>query len=189
LEVADEAARFVSRSALKLVHALNHFKLLPEGNHCLDVGASTGGFTQVLLERGAAHVTAIDVGHGQLDSEIAGDPRVTSLEGINARDHAEPADFIVCDVSFISLKVALPTILEAAPSGAQLVALIKPQFEAGRDRLPRDGIVKDQGLHQVICDDISRFVESAGWKSLGIIASPIDGGDGNREFLIGAVKQ
>jgi 23S rRNA (cytidine1920-2'-O)/16S rRNA (cytidine1409-2'-O)-methyltransferase len=189
LDVADEAARYVSRSALKLVHALDHFNLSPESKRCLDVGASTGGFTQVLLERGAAHVTALDVGHGQMNPSLASDPRVTSLEGINARNFTEPADFTVCDVSFISLKAALPAILAAAPTGAHLIALIKPQFEAGRDRLPKDGVVKDPDLHRTICDDISRFIESAGWKSLGIIASPIEGGDGNKEFLIGAVKQ
>jgi 23S rRNA (cytidine1920-2'-O)/16S rRNA (cytidine1409-2'-O)-methyltransferase len=188
LQVADDAARYVSRAALKLVHGLDQFQLLPQGKSCLDIGASTGGFTQVLLERRARHVTALDVGHGQMDAAIASNSRVTSLEGVNARDFQQSAEFIVCDVSFISLKLALPKILAAAPKGAVLVALIKPQFEVGRDRLPKDGVVKDPDLRQAVCGDISRFLEGEGWHVLGIIASPIEGGDGNREFLIAARK-
>jgi 23S rRNA (cytidine1920-2'-O)/16S rRNA (cytidine1409-2'-O)-methyltransferase len=189
LEIADEAANYVSRAALKLVHALDHFQLSPTGKRCLDVGASTGGFTQVLLERGAAQVTAIDVGHGQMHADISDDPRVTSLESINARDFDGAFEFIVCDVSFISLKTALPKILDAAPPAAHIVALIKPQFEVGRENLPKDGIVKDPDLHQRVCSDISGFLESRGWRVLGMVPSPIEGGDGNTEFLIGAVKR
>jgi 23S rRNA (cytidine1920-2'-O)/16S rRNA (cytidine1409-2'-O)-methyltransferase len=192
IEVTDTAKTYVSRAALKLIHALDHFELTPQSKHCLDIGASTGGFTQVLLERGARHVTAIDVGHGQLVPILADDARVTSIEGQNARDlsnlELEQPEFITADVSFISLQLALPPGLALAVTGANLVALIKPQFEVGKDRLPRDGVVKDPDLHQAVCDDISRFVEGEGWSVLGIVASPIEGGDGNREFLLAAQK-
>ncbi len=193
IEVTDTAQHFVSRAALKLVHALDHFNLSPRDKFCLDIGASTGGFTQVLLERGARHVVALDVGHGQLVPMLADDPRVTSIEGQNARDLSnlelagEP-EFITADVSFISLQLALPPALALAMSGANLVALVKPQFEVGRERLPRDGVVKNPDLHEAVCADISRFVEGEGWIVLGIVASPIEGGDGNREFLLAATK-
>jgi 23S rRNA (cytidine1920-2'-O)/16S rRNA (cytidine1409-2'-O)-methyltransferase len=190
--VTDTAQTYVSRAALKLIHALDHFNLTPQGKHCLDIGASTGGFTQVLLEHGARRVTAIDVGHGQLVPVLADDPRVTSIEGQNARDlsnlELEPPEFITADVSFISLQLALPPALALSAQGACLVALIKPQFEVGKDRLPKDGVVKDPDLHRAVCDDISRFVEGEGWLVLGIVASPIEGGDGNREFLLAARK-
>lgn len=193
ITITDDAQHYVSRAALKLIHALDHFNLSPQGKACLDIGASTGGFTQVLLERGARHVVALDVGHGQLHPSIAEDPRITSLEGHNARDlasHAlaETPDFITADVSFISLKLALLPALSLTVSGANLVALIKPQFEVGRDRLPKDGVVKDPDLHREVCADINRFLEGAGWPVLGIMPSPIEGGDGNREFLIAARK-
>ncbi len=193
IAVADVAQAYVSRAALKLIHLLDHFKLSPQGKHCLDIGASTGGFTQVLLERGAKHVDAIDVGHGQLVPVLAEDPRVTSIEGQNARDlsnlELEVPEFITADVSFISLKLALPPALAMSRSTGELVALIKPQFEVGKDRLPRDGVVKDPSLHQAVCDDISRFLASEAWQVMGIIDSPIAGGDGNREFLIAARKK
>jgi 23S rRNA (cytidine1920-2'-O)/16S rRNA (cytidine1409-2'-O)-methyltransferase len=190
ITVHDSAQAYVSRAALKLIHALDHFKLSPAGRQCLDIGASAGGFTQVLLERGAAHVIALDVGHGQLVSVLAGDSRVTSLEGTNSRGYSVPdaIAFVTADVSFISLKLALGSVLDQAVSGTKLVALIKPQFEVGRGRLPRDGVVKDADLHAAVQADISRFVESAGWRVLGIIDSPIEGGDGNREFLLAATK-
>jgi 23S rRNA (cytidine1920-2'-O)/16S rRNA (cytidine1409-2'-O)-methyltransferase len=192
IDVTDIAQAYVSRAALKLIHALDHFKLTPENKRCLDIGASKGGFTQVLLERGARHVTAIDVGHGQLVPTLADDSRVTSIEGQNARDlsnlELEPPEFITADVSFISLQLALPPALALSAPGACLVALIKPQFEVGKDRLPKDGVVKDPDLHRAVCDDISRFVEGEGWLVLGIVASPIEGGDGNREFLLAAQK-
>jgi 23S rRNA (cytidine1920-2'-O)/16S rRNA (cytidine1409-2'-O)-methyltransferase len=188
LVISDEAARYVSRAALKLVYALDHFQFSPQNNRCLDVGASTGGFTQVMLERGAAHVTAIDVGHGQMAAHIADDPKVTSLEGVNARNFTCDAELIACDVSFISVKLALPMILGGASAGTRLIALIKPQFEVGKERLPKDGVVKDPGLHQAVCEDTSCFLVGEGWKVLGILPSPIEGGDGNREFLIAARK-
>ena len=184
--IADEGRRYVSRAAMKLKHALAHFGLSAKGRHALDIGASTGGFTQVLLEQGAAHVTAIDVGHGQMR---VGDPRVTLIEGLNARDLARqhlafPVDLIVCDVSFISLKLALPPAMALAEPGAQLVALIKPQFEVGRDKLGRGGVVAGPQEHRRVCREISEFMAELGWTVLGITPSPIEGGDGNREFLM-----
>ncbi|QIG49520.1 TlyA family RNA methyltransferase [Nordella sp. HKS 07] len=193
ITLADEARQYVARSALKLKHALDHFALSPQGLNCLDIGASTGGFTEVLLERGAAHVTAIDVGHDQFASSLRDDPRVTLWEGLNARDLAAdhvkaPLHFIVCDVSFISLKLALPAALGLATAGARLVALIKPQFEAGREAVGKDGIVKDETLRQRICDNISSWLEDQGWVRIGLIPSPLQGGSGNTEYLIAAEK-
>ncbi len=147
----------------------------------------------MLLEQGAAHVTAIDVGHGQFDRSLRSYPNVTSIEGLNARDLAadhlkHKIDFIVCDVSFISLKLALPAALALAEPGTHLIALIKPQFEAGRDAIGRGGIVSDPHEHERVCKEISEFLVAQNWKVLGITPSSIDGGDGNREFMIGAVK-
>jgi 23S rRNA (cytidine1920-2'-O)/16S rRNA (cytidine1409-2'-O)-methyltransferase len=190
LTIADDAHGYVSRAALKLKAGLAHFGISAAGKTCLDIGASTGGFTQVLLEDGAAHVTAIDVGHGQM--KIA-DPRVTLIEGLNARElsaaHlAGPVQLIVCDVSFISLKLALPPALALAEEGAMLVALIKPQFEAGRQAVGKGGIVTDPAVHERVCGEVSDFLRAQGWRVLGVTASPVEGGDGNREFLVGAVK-
>ena len=190
LDVADEAQAYVSRAALKLKHGLRHFGIPVKDSHALDIGASTGGFTQVLLEEGAAHVTAIDVGHGQLQVQ---NPRVTSIEGLNARDLARghlahPIDLIVCDVSFISLRLALPAALDLAEEGAHLVALIKPQFEVGRSALGKGGIVTDEAERQRVCEEIAAFLRGEGWRVLGIVLSPIAGGDGNQEFLIAARK-
>lgn len=179
---------WVSRAALKLVHALGAFGLTPHGT-ALDVGASTGGFTEVLLARGAERVFALDVGHGQLHPRIAADPRVVSLEGVNARSIpaglVPPVDWIVADVSFISLEKALPGPLALARPGAVLVALIKPQFEAGRAQAKK-GIVRDEAVQKSVCDEIVAFSGTLGWRVLGVIPSPIEGGDGNREFLLGA---
>jgi 23S rRNA (cytidine1920-2'-O)/16S rRNA (cytidine1409-2'-O)-methyltransferase len=193
IAIADQARAYVSRAALKLTHALDHFALTPEGLHCLDIGASTGGFSEVLLERGARHVTAIDVGHGQLAPALAREPRISPWEGLNARDleplHLKaPLQFIVCDVSFISLKLALPRALDLAAPGARLVALIKPQFEAGRAALGRDGVVKDELIHRQVCDDIASWLKARGWSVIGLLRSPLQGGSGNREFLIAAEK-
>lgn len=190
ITIHDEAQHYVSRAALKLKHGLLHFAIDPKGRQCLDIGASTGGFTQVLLEQGAAHVTAIDVGHGQMRIE---DPHLTLIEGLNARDlsrgHvAHPVDLIVCDVSFISLKLALPPALGMAEQGAALVALIKPQFEAGREALGKGGIVTDPLAHERVCGEITVFLRQLGWRVQGLTASPVEGGDGNREFLIAARK-
>ncbi|MBN8950398.1 MULTISPECIES: TlyA family RNA methyltransferase [unclassified Rhizobium] len=194
ISIDDPAQDYVSRAALKLVAALDHFGLDPQGQHCLDVGASTGGFTEVLLERGADHVTAIDVGHDQMHSRIAADPRVTNIEGLNARnltaeDIGEPFTFIVSDVSFISLKLALAPALVLAAPGARAVLLVKPQFEAGRDAIGKAGLLKDPSSAPAVAAELERwFTEDMGWQSLGLIASPIAGGDGNQEFLLAGIK-
>ncbi|WP_119392767.1 TlyA family RNA methyltransferase [Taklimakanibacter lacteus] len=193
IALTDEARAYVSRAALKLKHALDHFQLSPQGLNCLDVGASTGGFSEVLLEQGARHVTAIDVGHDQFAPPLAQDPRITLREGLNARDLTAaqmemPLQFIVCDVSFISLKLALPKALALAAAGARLVALIKPQFEAGREALGKDGVVKSETLRQQICDDIASWLQASGWHVIGLVPSPLAGGSGNQEFLIAAEK-
>jgi 23S rRNA (cytidine1920-2'-O)/16S rRNA (cytidine1409-2'-O)-methyltransferase len=183
---------YVSRGGVKLAAALDHFKFDPNGRICLDVGASTGGFTQVLLERGAKRVYAVDVGHGQLHESLRGRPEIVSLEQTDTRTLSaaqlnEPPDLVTVDVSFISLKLALPPALALAKTPAQLIALIKPQFEAGRAQAKK-GIVRDPAVHAAVCDDISAFVASLGWRVLVIIPSPIAGGDGNTEFLLGAAK-
>lgn len=193
-EIAVDAsqANYVSRAALKLIHGLDHFGVDPQGRACLDIGASTGGFTQVLLERGARHVAAIDVGHGQFAATLCADARVTLIEGLNAKDltaaHLSCAiGLIVCDVSFIGLQKALPAALALADGGACLVALIKPQFEVGPENVGKGGIVKDASLHAKICDNIATWLATQPhWHVLGITESPIKGGDGNKEFLIAA---
>jgi 23S rRNA (cytidine1920-2'-O)/16S rRNA (cytidine1409-2'-O)-methyltransferase len=158
----------------------------------LDVGASTGGFTEVLLARGAARVFALDVGRGQLHPRIAADPRVESLEGVNIRDIppglVPPVDWITADVSFVSLTKALPPALALAKPGAVLVALVKPQFEAGPQAVGKGGIVRDPGIHAAVRARIRAWLESQRWQVTGEAASPIEGGDGNREFLIAARK-
>ena len=189
---ATPAHPYVSRGGVKLAAALDHFKFDPQGRICLDVGASTGGFTQVLLERGAERVYAVDVGHGQLHESLRGNAAIVSLEQTDIRtlahDHFDkPPDLVTVDVSFISLKLALPAALASAKTPAQLIALIKPQFEAGR-AAGKKGIVRDPAVHVAVCDDISAFVASRGWRVLGIIPSPIAGGDGNAEFLLGAAR-
>jgi 23S rRNA (cytidine1920-2'-O)/16S rRNA (cytidine1409-2'-O)-methyltransferase len=193
IEILDEARGYVSRSALKLKSGINFFNISAKEMKCLDIGASTGGFTQVLLEQGAAHVTAIDVGHGQFDKSLQSNPNVTSIEGLNARDltgdHLKhKIDFIVCDVSFISLKLALPAALSIAEPGARLIALIKPQFEAGRDAVGRSGIVNEPQEHDRVCREISEFLTAGNWRVIGLTPSSIEGGDGNKEFLIAAIK-
>jgi len=184
---------YVSRGGVKLAAALVHFGLSPEGCVCLDVGASTGGFTQVLLEQGAARVYAIDVGHGQLSRKIASDPRVVPVEGLNARDLSrkeisQAVDAIVVDVSFISLKLVLPAAFALAGPGAWAVMLVKPQFEVGRDGIGKGGIVKDEKAHEAVVADLSAFVEKQGWRPARAMSSPIEGGDGNREFLLCAQR-
>lgn len=182
--------QWVGRGALKLLHALDHFGLRPEGR-ALDIGASTGGFTEVLLARGAAEVTALDVGHGQLAPRLRADPRVSAREGVNARNlpaDLPPPDWITVDVSFISLRLVLPPAMALARPGAHLVALIKPQFEAGPGVVGRGGIIRDPAIHARICNEITDFVQAEGWTVIGVTESPITGGDGNREFLIAARK-
>jgi 23S rRNA (cytidine1920-2'-O)/16S rRNA (cytidine1409-2'-O)-methyltransferase len=181
---------FVSRGGVKLDAALKHFGLDPADSICLDVGASTGGFTEVLLQRGARQVYAVDVGRGQLHERLRSHPRVLSLEATDIRNLGSgslpvPPDFVVIDVSFISLTHALPPALRLAKPPASLIALIKPQFEAGRDRISK-GIVRKETVHREVCQRIAAFVETQGWRVAGVVASPIEGGDGNCEFLLGA---
>jgi 23S rRNA (cytidine1920-2'-O)/16S rRNA (cytidine1409-2'-O)-methyltransferase len=187
---AEQPHPYVSRGGVKLAAALDAFQIDPKSRICLDIGASTGGFTEVLLLRGAAHVYAVDVGHGQLHPKVAGDARVTNLEGTDARslNHdlvPQAADLLVSDVSFISLKLVLPAAVALLNPSAELAVLVKPQFEAGRD-LVKKGIVRDEAVHRAVCEDMTAFVASLGFSIIGLVPSPIAGGDGNREFLLGA---
>jgi 23S rRNA (cytidine1920-2'-O)/16S rRNA (cytidine1409-2'-O)-methyltransferase len=189
---ATPAHPYVSRGGLKLAAALDHFGIDPTGRVCLDVGASTGGFTQVLLERGARRVVAVDVGSGQLHQSLRERHEVVSLEqtdirAINATQLGETPDIVTVDVSFISLALVLPMVTALAKPAAQLVALIKPQFEAGPERVTK-GIVRDPAIHAEVCERISTLTTSLGWRIHGVIPSPIEGGDGNREFLLGAAR-
>ena len=192
IEVRGKPHEWVSRGGVKLAHGLDHFAIDPTGKTCLDIGASTGGFTDVLLSRGAAKVYAVDVGHGQLDWKLRNEPRIVVLERTNARYLTrdlvpEPVDVIVCDVSFIGLEVVLPPAMALAAPGAVLVALIKPQFEVGKGRVGKGGVVRDPALHQEVCDRIEAWLGArAGWSVLGVSESPIQGPEGNREFLIAA---
>ncbi|RYC32275.1 TlyA family RNA methyltransferase [Lichenibacterium minor] len=181
---------YVSRGGVKLAAGLDLFALDPAGLRCLDVGSSTGGFTDVLLRRGAAHVTAVDVGRDQLHPSLRGHPRVDSRESTDIRALAlgAPVDMVVCDASFVSLRVVLPPAFALAAPGAVLVALVKPQFEAGRAALKK-GIVRDPEVHAAVCRDAAGFIDAAGWRVLGIHPSPIAGGDGNLEFLLGARRR
>jgi len=190
---AAPAHPWVSRGGVKLAAALDHFGFDPGGRAGLDVGASTGGFSEVLLARGAQRIYAVDVGHGQMHARVAARPEVVALEGVDARRLTpamipEPLAFATVDVSFISLKLVLPPVLALLRPPAWLVALIKPQFEAGRRHLKK-GVVRDPQVHAAVCDDIAGFVAGQGWAVAGIMASPIAGGDGNREFLLGARRE
>jgi 23S rRNA (cytidine1920-2'-O)/16S rRNA (cytidine1409-2'-O)-methyltransferase len=185
---ATPAHPYVSRGALKLEAALDHFKISPKDKVCLDVGASTGGFTELLLARGAAKVYAVDTGTAQLHSKLKNDPRVVSLEQTDIRklDEAaipDDARLIVIDVSFISLELVLPQALNFAAPHAELIALIKPQFEAGREHVKK-GIVRDSEVHMAVCQRVELLVGRQGWRLRGTIPSPILGGDGNAEFLL-----
>ncbi|HEX8666094.1 MAG TPA: TlyA family RNA methyltransferase [Beijerinckiaceae bacterium] len=188
--VAEAPHPWASRAGVKLAAGLDAFGIDPAERVCLDLGASTGGFTDVLLARGAAKVYAVDVGHGQLHPRLTGNPRVVSLEGTDARHLTralvpEPIALAVADVSFISLRLVLPPVLPLLASDAALVALVKPQFEAGR-AFTKKGVVRDEAVHRTVCRETAAFVEALGFTVLGLIPSPILGGDGNREFLIGA---
>ena len=183
---------YVSRGGEKLEAALEQFRVDPKGRVCLDVGASTGGFTDCLLQHGAAKVYAIDVGHDQLHPTLRSDPRVVVREGLNARylepkDIADPIDLIVIDVSFISLKLILPPLVEILARGGELILLVKPQFEVGKDALPPTGVVKDAALQARALNDVSRFIESeTPWHVVEHMLSPIEGEKGNIEFLVHA---
>lgn len=192
ITIRDKGEDWVSRGAHKLVHGLDRFEIDPKGLIGLDIGASTGGFTEVLRRREAAKVYAVDVGYGQLHERLRADPGVVVLERTNARhlDRTavpEPVDLVVCDASFIGLRTVLPVPLALAKHGAYLVALIKPQFEVGRERVGKGGVVRDALLHEEVCQEIAAWLrDSVGSEVLGIEPSPILGPKGNREFLIGA---
>jgi 23S rRNA (cytidine1920-2'-O)/16S rRNA (cytidine1409-2'-O)-methyltransferase len=194
LEVRGRDHPWVSRGGLKLVHGLDRFAIDPTGLACLDIGASTGGFTDVLLDRGGSRVTAVDVGHGQLAWKLRNDPRVTVLERTNARylttgEVPQPVDLIVCDASFIGLETLLPAVLALAAPGAYLIALIKPQFEVGKGQVGKGGVVRDAELHAQVCARIEAWLGAReGWRVLGVTESPILGPEGNKEFLIAAVR-
>jgi 23S rRNA (cytidine1920-2'-O)/16S rRNA (cytidine1409-2'-O)-methyltransferase len=194
LEVKGQDHPWVSRGGLKLAHALSEYSLDPKGAIAIDVGASTGGFTDVLLTHGAAKVYAVDVGHGQLAWKLRSDPRVVVLERTNARrlssaEVPEPVDWVVCDASFIGLETVLPAALALTRPQAVAVALIKPQFEVGPDRVGKGGVVRDPVLHEEVCERIRTwFARQPGWIVLGITESPILGPEGNKEFLIAARK-
>jgi len=195
IEVKGQDHPWVSRGGLKLAHALDHFGIDPEGLVCLDVGASTGGFSDVLLSHGAAKIYAVDVGHGQLAWKLREDARVVVLERTNARNLSfeqvpEPIDMIVCDASFIGLETVLVAPLTLAAPGARLIALIKPQFEVGKGRVGKGGVVRDPALHEEVCERIRAWLsDRPGWRVLGITESPIKGPEGNVEFLIAAVLE
>lgn len=195
LSVKQQPHPWVSRGGVKLDHALSSFNLSPQGLNCIDVGASTGGFTDVLLTNDANKVYAVDVGHGQLAWKIRSDERVIVHEKCNARYLTaeiipEPVQVIVCDASFISLKTVLPAALSLCQSGGWAVALIKPQFEAGREHVGSKGVVRDPAIHEKVCQEIRSWWETLeNWDILGIETSPITGPEGNVEFLIAAKKQ
>ena len=190
LALKERDRPWVSRGGVKLAHAFDHFRMTVEGSVALDIGASTGGFTEVLLSRGAKRVYAVDVGHGQLAWKLRQDPRVVVLERLNARyltraDVPEPVDIITCDASFIGLARVLPAPLALAAKQARLVALVKPQFEAGPAHVGKGGVVRDPEIHREVCERASAWVSGQpGWSVVGIIESPILGPEGNRELLL-----
>ena len=193
LEVRGRDHPWVSRGGIKLAHALEHFGLDPSGATAIDVGSSTGGFTDVLLSKGALHVFAVDSGTNQLAWKLRQDPRVTVLEQTSARiltdqqiDRA--CNWVVCDASFIGLTKVLEVPLRLAAAACTLVALIKPQFEVGRGEVGKGGVVRDPALHQRVCDEVQGWLEGSGWRVLGVVQSPITGPEGNIEFLIAAQR-
>jgi 23S rRNA (cytidine1920-2'-O)/16S rRNA (cytidine1409-2'-O)-methyltransferase len=190
LSVKENDHPWVSRGGVKLSHALDHFGIVADGKAALDIGASTGGFTDVLLSRGAWRVYAVDVGHGQLAWKLRQDPRVVVYERLNARHltraHVpEPIDMITCDASFIGLATLLPAPLALAAEEAELVALVKPQFEAGREHVGKGGVVRDPAIHHEVCKRVAAWVGAQpGWTVVGVVESPVLGPQGNREFLL-----
>lgn len=194
ISVDDPAAHYVSRAALKLVAGLDAAGIVPKGMVCLDVGSSTGGFTQVLLERGASRVYAVDVGHGQLDGRLREDERVLSLEGQNARELdtemiGDPIDLLVCDISFVSVTKVLAAPLGLCRPGASAVILFKPQFEVGRDFVGKGGIVTDADAEARALREVEAFLAAEGWQVDLAVPSPIQGGDGNRETVLVVRRQ
>lgn len=201
-QLAEEAAidvrgrdhPWVGRGGVKLAHAIEAFGLDPKGAVAMDIGSSTGGFTEVLLENGAKHVFAVDVGTNQLAWKLRTDPRVTVLEQTNARELTpqqidRPCNWVVCDASFIGLAKVLEVPLRLAAPRCRLVALIKPQFEVRKGEVGKGGIVRDPALHQRVCDEVREWLEEGGWQIQGIIPSPITGSEGNVEFLVSALRE
>lgn len=193
IRMKEKEHPWVSRGGMKLAKALDEYSIDPSAQVIIDVGSSTGGFTDVLLTRGASKVYAVDVGYGQLHEKLRQDTRVINREKTNARyltedDFDEPLDGLVCDASFISLKTVLPTVMQCVKTGGWMAALIKPQFEVGKDNVGKGGVVRDAVLHQQCCDDIADWVTSEGWNVVGVTQSPITGPKGNVEFLIYAQK-
>lgn len=194
LRLKGEPMRYVSRGGLKLKGALDHFGIDVAGAVCADIGASTGGFTDCLLQEGAARVHAVDVGYGQLHQKLRADPRVVSRERVNARhltdeDLPEKVSVVVIDVSFISLRQVLPAVLPRLAKGGTLIALVKPQFEVGRERVGKGGVVRDAAARTEAIEGIRAFVEDAGLEVLGVIDSPIAGPAGNVEALLAARRR
>jgi 23S rRNA (cytidine1920-2'-O)/16S rRNA (cytidine1409-2'-O)-methyltransferase len=193
LEVRGRDHPWVSRGGIKLAHAIEHFGLDPAGATAMDIGSSTGGFTDVLLQKGASHVFAVDSGTNQLAWKLRQDPRVTVLEQTSARiltptEIDRPCMWVVCDASFIALSKVLEVPLKLAASTCQLVALIKPQFEVGRGEVGKGGVVRDPALHARVCEEVRGWIEGLGWQVQGIVESPITGPEGNIEFLIAAQR-
>ena len=191
IEVRGRDHPWVSRGGIKLAHALEHFELDPAGHTAMDIGSSTGGFTDVLLQNGATHVFAVDSGTNQLAWKLRQDPRVTVLEQTSARVLStaqidRPADWVVCDASFIGLRKVLEVPLALAARPTQLVALIKPQFEVGRGEVGKGGVVRDPALHARVCAEVRAWLDGDGWEVQGIVPSPITGPEGNVEFLVSA---
>jgi 23S rRNA (cytidine1920-2'-O)/16S rRNA (cytidine1409-2'-O)-methyltransferase len=187
-----ENLRFVSRSGTKLQQALDHFKIQVAGLMCMDVGASTGGFTDCLLQAGAARVCTVDVGHGQLDWKLRNDPRVEVREGVNARymergEFTQPFDLAVCDVSFISVTMIIPAIVPVLAKHGEMVILVKPQFEVEKEQVGRGGIIRDPLLHRAACERVAKVVLAHGF-SASIIESSLLGAEGNQEFLLYAQR-
>lgn len=199
IRLLGEEQRYVSRGGLKLEAALDHWKIAVTGCACLDIGASTGGFTDCLLQHGAAHVTAVDTGFGQIAMKLRNEPRVRLMERTNARllepgalsaqESSSDLTLLVMDVSFISATLVLPPVLAAAPALQEAVILVKPQFEAGRSNVGKGGIVRDPEAHQLAIDRVAASVQSLGWRVVETIPSPITGMEGNREFLLYARQQ
>jgi 23S rRNA (cytidine1920-2'-O)/16S rRNA (cytidine1409-2'-O)-methyltransferase len=195
LELTGQEHPWVSRGGIKLTHALDAFGIDPAGRIALDIGASTGGFTDVLLHRGAAKVYAVDVGHGQLAWKLRQDSRVIVLERTNARhltraEIPEAPGIVTCDASFIGLATVLPASLDLAAAGADLVALVKPQFEVGKGRVGKGGVVRDPALHEEVCASVSAWLAAQqGWRVLALVESPILGPEGNKEFLLHGRKE
>lgn len=187
VKIIGELPKYVGRGGLKLEKALAHYRLHLDGTVCIDIGASTGGFTDCMLQNGAAKVYSVDVGTDQLDEKLRNDSRVISMEKTDIRNCVgtlPQVDFISIDVSFISLKLVLPSAFALLKDGVECVALIKPQFEAGKAHLSKNGIVRDTKVHKKVCDNIAEFASAVGFERSEIIPSPITGGDGNTEYLI-----